>query len=254
MSATRTEQQQPAGTWRARSVEFARELGVAALECDDALVARRLSELLRIEELPPAQTRALQLRTLTELIGSLRCAAITDDLTGLYNRRGFFQCGTRLLEAAARDRESVRLVYFDLNNLKEVNDTAGHAAGDALLEDAAGLLRDLFPGHGVDEILARLGGDEFAALTTGPRYATQDAMLAHLAQGEAACVALPSLTLSFSWGVACFNPRCPVDLDTLLGAAERAMYQHKRSSRSTSASSIVRLSRTASTDQTPLAV
>jgi diguanylate cyclase (GGDEF)-like protein len=234
MSATCMEQQQAAGAWRTRSVEFARELGAAALQCDDALVARRLSELLRIEELPPAQTRALQLRTLTELIESLRSAAMTDELTGLYNRRGFLQCGMRLLDVAARECQSARLVYLDLNNLKEVNDTAGHASGDILLKDAADLLRDLFPAYGVHEIVGRLGGDEFAALTTNARYcASQDTMLAHLARSDAACVALPSLSLSLSWGIAYFNPRRPVAMDTLLALAEQAMYAHKRLSRPT---------------------
>lgn len=234
MSARCREQQQVAVAWRTRSGDFARELRAAALECDDALVARRLSELLRIEELSQAQTRALQLRTLTELIQSLRSAAITDELTGLYNRRGFLRCGTRLLEDVARDRRCARVVYFDLNNLKEVNDTVGHAAGDTLLRDAADLLRDLFPDDGAHEIVGRLGGDEFAVLTTSARYASQDAMLAHLARSEAACVALPSLSLSLSWGIAYFNPRHPVAIDTLLAVAERAMYEHKRLSRPTS--------------------
>ncbi len=233
-------QPEPTGRWHALGLELAGELRAAALEGDEEQVARRLSELLSMEQLPPAQARALQLRTLSELIHSLRSAAVTDELTGLYNRRGFLQCGTRLLDVLALTRQSGQLLYFDLNNLKEVNDTAGHTAGDTLLRHAADVLRELFPGHGVYEILGRFGGDEFAALTTRVHYAGRDALLSRLARPAAGCAAHARLSLSL--GIAWFNPRRPFGIDTLLAMAERAMYEHKR------------LSRTASTDRTPLAV
>jgi two-component system, cell cycle response regulator len=209
-----------AGRWRGRSLELARELRTAALEGDDPSL--------------------LQLRALTELIHSLRSAAVTDDLTGLYNRRGFLQHGTRLLDIVARDRYSAYLVYFDLDNLKDVNDTAGHAAGDTLLRHAADVLREQFPGYGVYEILGRLGGDEFAALTTSAHHASRNALLPGLAQPQAGRPARPPLSLSM--GVAHFNPRRPVTIDRLLAVAEQAMYEHKR------------VSRTVSTDPDPLAV
>lgn len=222
-------QPEPTASWRALGLELAGELRAAALEGDEARVARRLSELLCLEELPPAQARALQLRTLSDLIHSLRSAAVTDELTGLYNRRGFLQCGTRLLDVVARARQSAQLIYFDLDNLKEVNDTAGHAAGDTLLRHAAAVLRELFPGYGVYEILGRLGGDEFAALTTRVHYACREALLSRLGQPDADCPALSPLSLSL--GTAWFNPRRPLTIDTLLAVAERAMYEHKRLSR-----------------------
>jgi diguanylate cyclase (GGDEF)-like protein len=226
-----------AGSRRTRSLELTRELRAAALTGDDPSLVQLLAEVLRMREQSRAQTRALQLRALTELIHSLRSAAVTDDLTGLYNRRGFLQYGTRLLDVVARDHYPAHLVYFDLDNLKDVNDTAGHAAGDTLLRHAGDLLRDLFPGHGVYEIVGRLGGDEFAALTTSAQHASRDALLPGLAQPQAG-----GPPLSLSVGVARFNARRPVTIDKLLAVAEQAMYEHKR------------VSRTASIDPAPLAI
>jgi diguanylate cyclase (GGDEF)-like protein len=225
---------------RTHSLELTRELRTAALEGDDPSLVQLLSDLLRVRVQSPAQRRALQLRTLTELIHSLRSVAVTDELTGLYNRRGFFQHGTRLLDVVVRHRYSAHLVYFDLDNLKDVNDTAGHAAGDSLLRAAGAALRELFPGNGVYEIVGRIGGDEFAALTTSAHHASRDALRLALAQPHAGCPA--GSPLSLSTGVAHFDPRRPVTMDKLLAVAERAMYVHKR------------VSRTASTDPAPLAV
>jgi diguanylate cyclase (GGDEF)-like protein len=222
------------------ALELTRELRLAALSGDDPVVARLLRELLHTQRLPRAQTRALQLRALTELIQSLRSAALTDELTGLYNRRGFLQCSMRLLDVARRDRQAVHVCYFDLDNLKDVNDTLGHAAGDSLLRHAAHVLRELFPSYGVCEVLGRLGGDEFAALSTSGRCASRQAVRVGLARR---CAGYPAFApLSLSVGVAHFNPRHPVTIDELLAVAERAMYEHKR------------VSRTATTDPAPLAV
>ena len=83
---------------RARNTELAGQLRAAAMESDDAL----LSELLRLHGLTRGQRVSLQLKALLNLVHSLRCVALTDDLTGLYNRRGFMQIGARLLDIATR--------------------------------------------------------------------------------------------------------------------------------------------------------
>ena len=98
------------------------------MEGDEQRLACALSELLRFKRL--TSERKIALHALTQLIDSLRCVAMTDELTGVHNRRGFLQIGARLLDVARRDLRSAYLVYFDLNNLKQVNDTAGHAAGE----------------------------------------------------------------------------------------------------------------------------
>src|SRR5258708_31676270 len=81
----------------------------------------------------------------------------------LYSRRGFVGCGPRRLEAACRDRHRALLFYFDVDNLKSINDTAGHAAGDAVLVQTAQVLRGVFRNR---DVVGRLGGDEFAVLAS----------------------------------------------------------------------------------------
>ena len=214
---------------RARNAELTRELRAAAMEGDDARVTRLLSELLRIQGLTRGQRVSLQLKALLSLVHSLRCVALTDDLTGLYNRRGFMQIGARLLDVATRDVRSAHLIYFDVNHLQRINDTMGRSAGDVMIRQTGNFLRDLYPSYGVYEVLARLGGDEFATLTTCPEYASRGAIVLRAGRRPAHGGDLPALSLSV--GVAHFNPRLPVSVDELLESAEQAMYEHKRVTR-----------------------
>jgi diguanylate cyclase (GGDEF)-like protein len=223
---------------RARIAELARELGEAALRGDTRRSTRLLSELLRFKRLTPE--RRLALERLTHLIDSMCALAMSDELTGVYNRRGFLQIGRRFLDVARRDLSSAYLVYFDLNNLKEINDTVGHMAGDALIRQTAQLLRELFPNYGVHEVLGRLGGDEFAALTLDRACPSRNEIL--LRARLRAAPEAGGQPLSLSVGLAYFNPLLPTDICELLASAERAMYEHKRSTQLASS----RLARTLS--------
>jgi len=98
----------------ARSLEVAGQLRAAILEGDDALIARLLSDLLRVRGLTKGQRVRLQSRALLNLVHSLRSAALNDELTGLLNRRGFMQSATRFLDLALRDQQAAHLVYFRL--------------------------------------------------------------------------------------------------------------------------------------------
>jgi diguanylate cyclase (GGDEF)-like protein len=211
---------------RVKNAELSGQLRAAALEGDDAGIARLLSQLLRFQGLTKGQRVSLQLHALLNLVHSLRDAALTDELTGLYNRRGFLQSGTRLLDVAARDGQAVHLVYFDVNRLAHINATMGRSAGDVMLRQLGNLMRDLYPNYGVYEVLGRLRGEEFAALTTGAEYASRSAILLRTRRPQAASYDLPQLSLSI--GVAHFNPQRPVAIDELLQNAEAAMYEHKR--------------------------
>src|SRR5580700_9654896 len=91
------------GALRARNAELTGLLRVAALEGDEVRITRLLSELLRFRGLTKGQRVSLQLKALLSPVHSLRCAALTDELTGLYNRRGFMQTAARVLDVAARD-------------------------------------------------------------------------------------------------------------------------------------------------------
>jgi diguanylate cyclase (GGDEF)-like protein len=217
---------------RTRSGELADELRTAAMEGDRRLVRQLVAELLGLPRVPGHSRVGLQLPALIGLIESLRAVALSDELTGLCNRRGFMQIGVRFLEVARREGRAVQLLYFDLNNLKQVNDSMGHAAGDLLLRETGDLLRALFPDYGVHEVLGRLGGDEFAALTTRPDQARRAAMVVGACRTQRPYANAP---LSLSVGAAQFDPQRPMEIGELLEVAERAMYDHKRVARVPSA-------------------
>lgn len=144
--------------------------------------------------------------------------SVTDELTGLYNRRGFFKRAEKEL-AVLRERERVGMVLFlDLDGLKELNDTQGHDAGDELLREAAGLLRRLFREQ---DVLARVGGDEFAVFVPG--YAEVERVVERLQTAPE--------RVRLSVGAAVFDPCAPRSLYELLGAADSAMYDDKRTRR-----------------------
>ena len=212
---------------RERIAELSSELRTAAMKGDTARITRLLSDMLHFKRLTPE--RKLALDGLTHLIESMRSLALTDELTGIYNRRGFLQTGKRFLDVARRDLRSAFLVYIDLNNLKQVNDSAGHAAGDELIRQTGNFLRELFPSYGVHEVLGRLGGDEFAALTTERKCPSRSEILlrARMRQG----LISDRHSLSLSVGLAYFNPLLPIGINELLENAERAMYEHKRVTR-----------------------
>jgi len=215
------------GTPRTRNSELAGELRAAALEGDDVRVTQLLSDLLHLQGLSKGQRISVQLTTLLNMVHSLRCVTLTDELTGLFNRRGFVQSGTRLLDVASRDVRAAHLIYFDLNHLERINQTMGRSTGDVMIRQMGNFMRDLFPSYGVYEVLGRLSGDEFATLTMSPQYASRGAILLRAARTpQEGGTDLPPLSLSV--GVAHFNPRRPLGIDKLLESAEQAMYEHKK--------------------------
>ncbi|TLZ10743.1 MAG: GGDEF domain-containing protein [Gammaproteobacteria bacterium] len=215
------------GTPRTRNSELAGELRAAAVEGDDVRVTQLLSDLLHLQGLSRGQRISMQLTTLLNMVHSLRCVTLTDELTGLFNRRGFVQSGTRLLDVASRDVRAAHLIYFDLNHLERINQTMGRSTGDVMIRQMGNFMRDLFPSYGVYEVLGRLSGDEFATLTMSPQYASRGAILLRAARTpQEGGTDLPPLSLSV--GVAHFNPRRPLSIDKLLESAEQAMYEHKK--------------------------
>src|SRR5215469_5553848 len=204
-----------------RAVEVASQLRAAVMQGDDVRIARLLAELLRIKGLRTGERVGLQLQALLSLVHWLRSAALHDEVTGLYNRRGFLQIGTRLLDVAGRDERRARLVYLCLDPAGATNEQAGPWRGDVLLRQVGNFMRDLFPSYGVYEVLGRLGECEFAALTPVPDHASRDAIMLRLRRREAsgAAVALPLRV-----GVADFDPARPVAIDELLHCAVQAAH------------------------------
>ncbi len=151
--------------------------------------------------------------------------ARTDDLTGLENRRAFFEHGNTLLTEAAAAQLTVGLLLIDADNFKQVNDTYGHAAGDEALRHLA---QTIVACAAPQDIVARFGGDEFAVLR---RNGTQTAMatLAVAIQGALAkdqfIYRANALALAVSIGVA--DSADYPTFDSLLLATDIALYEAK---------------------------
>lgn len=162
----------------------------------------------------------------------LRSLSLNDGLTGLNNRRGFMILATGLLKFARRASYSVCLLYIDLDSLKYINDTFGHAAGDAAIMQFARILTDTFRDS---DVIGRLGGDEFVALLIDASESDLASMQARL-HGNVDAYNSQSASgqaLSFSLGVIRVEPESTITMEELLSEADAAMYKHKLSRRRT---------------------
>jgi GGDEF domain-containing protein len=210
----------PRGALRARNTEIASQLRAAVLYDDDVRVTRLLSQLLQPHGLPEGQRVSLQLKALLNVVNSLRSAASSDELTGLYNRHTFLQVSARLLAVATRHRQSAHLVYLNVEGPWQAR-KAAEAAHDVALRHTGRLLRDLFPDYGVYEILGRIGPGQFAALTLREDYESRLALLSRAFGPRPASHDSPDLPLQV--GIAHFNPQRPVAIDELLADAREAL-------------------------------
>jgi diguanylate cyclase (GGDEF)-like protein len=157
----------------------------------------------------------------------LRHLALTDDLTCLYNRRGFFASATQQLKLARRNGQHLLLFFCDLDNLKSINDSFGHREGDHALVRTADVLEEVFRDS---DIMARLGGDEFGVLAFEASSRNQESILHRLERAlQKANKEEHRYMLSFSVGVARFNPNEDLSLADLMAEADRAMYEKKKS-------------------------
>ena len=156
----------------------------------------------------------------------LRNLSVTDGPTGLNNRRGFMILATGLLKFARRASYPVCLLYIDLDSLKHINNTFGHAAGDATLTHFAHILTDTFRDS---DVIGRLGGDEFVVLIIDATESDLVSMQERLQSSVAAYNLQPgSHALSFSLGVIRVGPDSTETMEALLAQADEAMYIHKR--------------------------
>ncbi len=157
-----------------------------------------------------------------------RRAALTDPLTGIANRRAFFERGAPLLAWAQEDRRSAALLLFDLDRFKEVNDTVGHHGGDRVLKAFCNLVG---PAVGPGDMFARLGGEEFACLLADANMA-QALQFAERMRGSFAMLRLPGIGArpTVSVGVAMAG-EAGRTLPALLATADRALYRAKAEGR-----------------------
>lgn len=157
----------------------------------------------------------------------LRALSLTDELTGLYNRRGFFTVGEQLLKQSRRQKTGIFVLYADVDDLKEINDKCGHREGDMALTHAADVLRRTFR---ESDIIARIGGDEFVVLAM--ETAKTDAKklenrLQSILNDRNA--RNQRYRLSLSTGIAYCAPECIYSIDELLIQGDQLMYEQKKS-------------------------
>jgi diguanylate cyclase (GGDEF)-like protein len=174
-------------------------------------------------------TRARQyLGDRERVLEELRTLSISDELTGLYNRRGFYVLAEQQIKIARRAGRGMLLASADLDGLKGINDDFGHHEGDRALVDAAQILRESFR---ESDIIARMGGDEFVILMTEKHEISAQVLLGRVSRNLEAYnrkVTRP-YPFSISVGIASFDPKEPISLNELLVRADKSMYETKNS-------------------------
>lgn len=189
----------------------------------DDYISKASSELEITAKLSAARRVILRQKKLDNAVRELYGLATRDELTGLYNRRFFFNEAERTLTTD----EPVSVVVFDLDDFKRVNDTFGHLAGDRILRDIGTLFIN-HTRHG--DVIARYGGDEFVMLVSDGDPAAVEALSKRL---EAAFAQLSwtfgdvTFGISVTSGIACSTLIAQPTLAQLLGAADRDLYKNK---------------------------
>jgi len=184
--------------------------------------------IVDISEIKSMQRRyELAMRRLQLSNEKLENLSLLDDLTGLNNRRGFYSFGLQQMKIAKRLKKDNYLVFLDIDNLKEVNDTHGHPVGDLLLQGVASILKTTLR---ESDVIGRIGGDEFAVLAMRSKGQGERGMPARIQEVMQAfrLKDYPRLRLSVSMGLVRIDPQKYQQLDDFLAHADFLMYQEKR--------------------------
>ena len=180
------------------------------------------------------QKLAENVKTLNKTIVELRQAeteirdlSMLDELTGLYNRRGFLALCEQHRKTARRTGKSFSLIYGDMDGLKQINDTYGHHEGSEALRQLADTFKKSFRDS---DIIARLGGDEFTILVTDATACNITIPLARLQENLSNYNAQKRhpYQLSVSLGSVCVNPDNDSTIEELLIEADEVMYENKK--------------------------
>ena len=172
---------------------------------------------------------ARMIRTVKEVnsLANSRLLALTDELTGLPNRRALYEWAAARISGTPQGHD-VALLLLDLDRFKEINDSLGHQAGDTMLQVVAGRLRVAVDDP--DQTVVRLGGDEFAVLMTAPDLDTVEATARRIRDALSRPVKIDGITVwvGASVGIAWQHP-ADADLGAMLRQADVAMYRAKSS-------------------------
>ncbi|MET0388537.1 MAG: CHASE3 domain-containing protein [Polyangiales bacterium] len=178
-----------------------------------------------IRDVAEKKQREADLRAQAEL---LRALSLRDELTKLYNRRGFLELALQQLRIAARGKQTACVFFADLNGMKSINDGLGHEIGDRAISATARILGGVFR---ESDVVARLGGDEFAMFAADCDVAGAEALRLRLqaAVEEHNEQTSERFRLSISVGFGVYDPEHPKTLEALMEEADSKMYIQKRS-------------------------
>jgi len=211
------------------------EIPIVVMSSDDdtALAVRTVREgaqdyLVKGEESLKPLTRSIHYAIERQKAQSrLQNLSLVDELTGVYNRRGFMTIAHQQTKLAQRTQSPWVIVFADVDGLKKINDTYGHPEGDQVLREVARLLKSTFR---ESDVIARIGGDEFAVLA----FAATEALAASFTRRLQTMVDTVNATpgrryrLAISLGLAHYDPLNPRRVEDVLAQADAAMYEHKR--------------------------
>jgi diguanylate cyclase (GGDEF)-like protein/PAS domain S-box-containing protein len=158
---------------------------------------------------------------------ALRTLSLADDLTGLYNRRGFLTLAEQELKMANRLKRGMFLLFSDLDDLKGINDHYGHQEGDRALIAVANIIKETYRDP---DIIARIGGDEFVVLAIeGTSESSAENLRLRLSRNLELFNAKKerSYPLSLSMGVVRYDPDQPASVEGLIAEADKRMYEEK---------------------------
>lgn len=167
---------------------------------------------------------------ISRLRDELRTISFIDELTGLYNRRGFLSFAKNELKLAKRYRREMTLFSMDLDGLKGINDTLGHNYGDMALVETASVLKEIFR---ESDIIGRMGGDEFVVLAIESPRAHEKFITTRLREKQIAHNTQENrrYTLSLSVGMAYYDTENLHSIEELIERADASMYENKRKKR-----------------------
>lgn len=166
--------------------------------------------------------------TLKKTLERLENMSVTDELTGVYNRRFAYEILAKQIEIANRERSGFVICYLDVDNLKKINDTYGHAEGDKLINTVVNSLKRIIR---TSDYIFRMGGDEFVLLFPKARLKDSDGLVGRIRE-QLCHQQLHGIPIDFSFGFAEFHADDILSPDDIIKIADSSMYKAKVKKRS----------------------
>lgn len=173
----------------------------------------------------------LSIRDVTEevcLREQLKIQSLTDELTNLYNRRGFLNLIEHKIKHAKLNKKGMLMFFIDIDDMKSINDTLSHNYGDRAIIGASNILKDTFSEN---DIVGRIGGDEFAVLAVDAYESDIKKFMDKLLEKQEIFNGNNeySFNISMSVGATYFDPEDQINISELIEEADKQMYEHKKS-------------------------